>query len=187
MEVNYFRLVTNPHVCMLSHFSCVWLFVNLRTVSPSLLDSPGRNTGVSFHRPLPNPRIKLGSPCLLRWQADSSPLVPPGKPHYPHGRLIQIRGAAFSAFLGDCTSVFPQSILWNWLSPPSSTGEETDIPLCESRCRCCSEASEFMGSWGSSVPTVFVLPPEKSEVLRCWGWPSEVCRVKSRRTGWKGS
>ena len=96
-----------------------------------------------------------------------------GSPTNPHGRRIQIRGAAFSAFLGDHTSVFPQSILWNWLSPPSSSGEETDLPLCESTCRGCSEASGVVGSWGSLAPTVSLC------CLHRGAWGAEADHLKS--------
>ena len=49
------------------------------------LDSPGKNTRVGCHFLLQGIFLIQGSnPCLLcplLWQADSSPRVPPGKPH----------------------------------------------------------------------------------------------------------
>ena len=54
-------------------------------------DSPSKNTGVGCHALLQgifptqglNPRIL----CLLHWQVDSLPLVPPGKPTKPTARV----------------------------------------------------------------------------------------------------
>ena len=45
-------LLPQWHVCMLSHFSRVWLFVTLWTVAARLLcpwDSPGKNSGRGYH------------------------------------------------------------------------------------------------------------------------------------------
>ena len=73
--------------CMLSHFTCVQLFVNPWTVAHQALPSMGFSgqeywSGLPCPPPgdLPNPVIKPMS-CLLHWQAGSLPLVPPGKPH----------------------------------------------------------------------------------------------------------
>ena len=70
--------------CMLSHFSSVRLFVTLWTVAHQAPLSKGFSRqeywrGLSWLPPrdLPNPRIEPRSPTL---QADSLPLVPPGKP-----------------------------------------------------------------------------------------------------------
>ena len=70
--------------CMLSHFSSVWLFVTLWTVAHQAPLSKGFSrkeywSGLSWPPPgyLPNPGIEPRSPTL---QADSLPLVPPGKP-----------------------------------------------------------------------------------------------------------
>ena len=59
-------------VCMLSHFSCVWLFAAPWTVARRLLfpwDSPGKNTEVGYHALLqgifPTQGIKPTSPALL--------------------------------------------------------------------------------------------------------------------------
>ena len=75
---NYFSL----RVCMLNHFSHVWLFVTLWTVACRLLcpwDAPGKNTGVGCHSLLQaifrtqglNSRLLH----LLHWQMGSSPRV----------------------------------------------------------------------------------------------------------------
>ena len=45
-------------------------------------DSPGKNTGAGCHAVLQGTFPTQGwKPHLLHWKADSSPLVPPGKPH----------------------------------------------------------------------------------------------------------
>ena len=66
--------------------SCIWLLTAPWTVTRllSTWNSPGKNTGVGRHFLLqgifltqgPNPWLL----CLLHWQMDSLPLVPPGKP-----------------------------------------------------------------------------------------------------------
>ena len=69
------------HACMLSRFSPDSL--RLYGLQPAR-DSPGKNTGVGCHALLRGIFSTQGSnSCLLRllhWQADSLPLVPPGKP-----------------------------------------------------------------------------------------------------------
>ena len=72
-------------VCVLSHFSCVWLFVTLWTVACQAPLSMGFSrqeywSGLPFLSvgDLPDPGIKLGSPAL---QADSLLSEPPEKPH----------------------------------------------------------------------------------------------------------
>ena len=65
-----------PFCCaVLSHFSCVWLFVTLWTVAhqaPLSMDSPGKSTGIGCHALLQEIFLTQGSnPCLL---------------HLPHGR-----------------------------------------------------------------------------------------------------
>ena len=76
-------------VCVLHHFSYVWLFVTLWTVAHQALcpwDYPAKNTGVGCHFLLRGIVLIEGlnpSPlCLLHWllQVASSPLAPPGKP-----------------------------------------------------------------------------------------------------------
>ena len=48
-------------------------------------DSPGKNTGVGCHALLqgifPTQGSNLCLSCLLHWQTDSLPQVPPGKPY----------------------------------------------------------------------------------------------------------
>ena len=59
------------HVCVLSLFSCVQLFVTLWTVARQVCCpwiSPGKNTGMGCH--VPNPGIKPASlyvSCISRW------------------------------------------------------------------------------------------------------------------------
>ena len=73
-------------LCMLSHFSHVWLFVALWTVAPRLFcpwDSPGKNTGMGCHALLQGIFLTQGSNpyllCLLLWQSGSLPLTLPRK------------------------------------------------------------------------------------------------------------
>ena len=79
--------VVLSRACVLSHFSSIRPFVNLWTVATRLLcpwDSPGKNTGVGCHAILQGIFLTQGSNPhllnLLHWQADSLPLMPPGKP-----------------------------------------------------------------------------------------------------------
>ena len=72
------------HLCMLSCFSCVQLFVTLWTVAhqPPLFMEFSRQeywSGLPFPSPgdLPDPVIEAGSPAL---QSNSLPSEPPGKP-----------------------------------------------------------------------------------------------------------
>ena len=73
-------------MCMLSCFSCVWLFVTLWTVAyqaPLSMGLSRREYWSGLPRPLPgnlpdwgwNPHLS----CLLHWQAGPLPLAPPGK------------------------------------------------------------------------------------------------------------
>ena len=67
-------------VCVLSHCSCVQLFVALWTVArqaPLSMDSPHKNTGVGSPGGLSNLELKPGSSTL---QDDSLWSEPPGKP-----------------------------------------------------------------------------------------------------------
>ena len=66
------------HVCLLSRFSCVWLFATPWTVAcqaPLSMGFPRQEywSGLPFPTPgnLPNPGIELASPA---WQPDSIPL-----------------------------------------------------------------------------------------------------------------
>ena len=73
--------------CMLSHFSCVSLFLTPWTVArqaPLSMGFSGKNAGVGSHVLLQgifltqglNPRLL----CFLHWWVGSLPLEPPGKP-----------------------------------------------------------------------------------------------------------
>ena len=71
------------HVCILSRFSCVRLFVTPRTVAYQAPPSMGFSrqecsSGLPLPSPgdLPNPGIEPGSPTL---QADALPSEPPGR------------------------------------------------------------------------------------------------------------
>ena len=84
---------------MLSHFSCVQLFVTPWTVAhqaPLPWDSPGKNTRVGCHALLQGIFLTQGSNqhllCLLHWQVGSLALMPPGKP-YLCSRLRGNRGS----------------------------------------------------------------------------------------------
>ena len=74
---------------VLSRFSRFRFFVTPWMQPARLLcpwDSPGKNAGVGYHALLQgifptqglNPRLL----CLLHWQVDTVPTVPPGKPFY---------------------------------------------------------------------------------------------------------
>ena len=75
------------YVCMLSHFSCVWLSATLWTVAlqASLFVGFSRQeywSGLPCPSPgnLPNPGLNSSLLSLLHWQAGFLPLVPSGKP-----------------------------------------------------------------------------------------------------------
>ena len=75
------------HVCVLSCFSRVWLFVTLWTVTCQVPLSMGFSmqeswSGLPCPPPgdLPNPGTEPHLLCLLHWQVGSLPLAPPGKP-----------------------------------------------------------------------------------------------------------
>ena len=70
-------------VCVLSHFSSVWLFVTLWTVAPqSPLSRQDYWSGLPFLPPgdLSDPGMEPTPPASLALQVDSSPTEPPGKP-----------------------------------------------------------------------------------------------------------
>ena len=89
--ITYFAIL---HACLLSCFSRAHLFTTLWTCSPPgfsahRTDSPGNNTGVGSHAFLQGIFQSQGSNlchqrllCLLRFQADSLLLEPPGKTLY---------------------------------------------------------------------------------------------------------
>ena len=88
----FFPPVIQGTVCVLSCFSSIWFFATPWTVAQSGLlcpwDFPGEYTGVCCHFLLQrifltqrsNPHLF----CLLHWQENSLPLVPPGKPYPKH-------------------------------------------------------------------------------------------------------
>ena len=72
---------------MISHLSCVQLFVILWTVArqvPLSMEFSRQEywSGLPYTSPgvLSNPEIKHVSLCLLYWQVTFLPLTPPGKP-----------------------------------------------------------------------------------------------------------
>ena len=72
---------------MRSGFSCVWLFATLWTIAHQTLcpwDSPGKHTDVGCHF-FPAQGSNPCLLCLLHWQADSLPLMPPGNPQCKMG------------------------------------------------------------------------------------------------------
>ena len=75
-------------MCVLNHFSCVWLFATLRTVAlqaPLSMEFSKEEywRGLPFPPPEDHPDPLLLS--LLHWQVGSLPLTPPGKhPPPPH-------------------------------------------------------------------------------------------------------
>ena len=81
-STDLFRL----HAQLLSR---VWLFLQPHGLQPTRLlcpwDFPGKNIGVDCHALLQGIFLTQGSNphllCLLYWQVDSLPLVPPGKPY----------------------------------------------------------------------------------------------------------
>ena len=90
------------HMCVLSRFSHVWLFVTIWTIAcqtPLSMDSLGKNTGVGCHFLLQGIFLTQGSNsclfCLLHWQAGSLPLATPRKPT-PPCLVLQIFFPCFS-------------------------------------------------------------------------------------------
>ena len=79
------------YVCVLSHFSRVWLFVTPQTAALQAPLSMGSSRQDNCSRlpcppqgDLPDPGIEPMSLTFLHWQAGSLPLVPPGKPQNYH-------------------------------------------------------------------------------------------------------
>ena len=112
--------------CVLSWFSCVWLFATLWNVAARLLcpwNSPGKNTGVGSHSLLqgifPTQGLNLG---FLHWQVDSLPSEPPGKPTIYHLNTFnfywffswQVRGEKiqFSSFQWRSKEIMSIKSLW---------------------------------------------------------------------------
>ena len=85
----YIYIHTHTHICVLSHFSHVWLCATPRTVGHQAslsMEFSGKilkwvvmsfSKGIFLTQGL-NPHLF----CLLHWQAGSLPLAPSGKPLY---------------------------------------------------------------------------------------------------------
>ena len=81
--------------CILSHFSCVWLFATSWTVAcqAPLWDSPGKNTGVGCYFllqgifPTQGPLVRAGAGALRAAPPCPSRLQPSHTPTPPSGRL----------------------------------------------------------------------------------------------------
>ena len=87
--LGFTKLLESINLCcaVLSCFSCVQLFVTLWTVglqAPLSMGFSRQEYWSALARPLlgdlHNWGIKSATRCILYWQADSLPLVPPGKP-----------------------------------------------------------------------------------------------------------
>ena len=75
-----------PSACLLSHFSHIRLFMTIWTTPLSMGFSRQEYwSGLPCPPPrdLSDPGMEFVSLCLLRWQAGSLPLLPPGKPLLP--------------------------------------------------------------------------------------------------------
>ena len=82
-------------MCVLSHFSHVWLWAALWTVIRLLSpwDSPGKNPGMgccALQGIFPTQGLTLHFFCLFHWQADSLSLMPSGKPKLLFSRWVQL-------------------------------------------------------------------------------------------------
>ena len=94
-----FRLTHIPHskhvcVCVLSHFSRVWLFATPWTVVHQVPPSIGilqervlEWVAMPSSRRSSPPRDQTSVSYLLHWQAGSLPLAPPGKPLYMYTHI----------------------------------------------------------------------------------------------------
>ena len=82
------------HVCVLSHFSHIWLcnHMGCSQSGSSVHGILGKNTGVGYHALLQGIFLIQGSnPILfglLHWQVGSLPLAPPGKPKQLYSKAI---------------------------------------------------------------------------------------------------
>ena len=140
------KLNNHMHACMLSCFSCVWLFVTLWTVAhpaPLSMGFSRKNTGMGFQGFLQeifltqesNPQFL----CLLHWQAGSISLVLPRNPRtimylYPElWRLVTQMVRNLSAMLET----------WVWSLGREDPGEGNGNPLQYS----CLENSMDRGAW----------------------------------------
>ena len=96
---------------VLSRFHCAPLFAMLWTVACQASLSMGFSmqeywSGLPFPTLgyLPNPRLSPRLLCLLHWQANSLPLVPPGKPIDSHA--MQSRTVSFLSFQRACLYIY---------------------------------------------------------------------------------
>ena len=85
--LNMDRLHACIYMCMLSHFSHVWLFVTPWTIIHQAPLSMGilqarilEWVAMPSSRGSSRPRDEIRDSYILHWQADSLPLAPPGKP-----------------------------------------------------------------------------------------------------------
>ena len=93
-KVRHFLL--GMHVCMLSHFSQVWLFVSPGTVAcqvPLSMEFSRQEHWSVLPSPFPRgpsqARDRTASYVFPALQVDSLPLLPPGSPHTQHESLKQ--------------------------------------------------------------------------------------------------
>ena len=159
-----FALVFPPSVtyvlcgCVLSHFSCVWLFATTWTVARQAPLSMGFSrqeywSGLSC----PPQGIFLTQglnaclPCLLYWQVVSLPLAPPRKPYYV--LVVQLLSHVWLCDPMDCSppgsSVHGilQARILEWVVLPSSRG--TSPPRDQT---CVSQASCIAGGFFTAEP-----------------------------------
>ena len=117
-------------LCVLSHFSCVQLFVIPRTVAHQAPLSMGfcrhESTGVGCHFLLqgifPIQGLNLCLLCLLHWQTGSLPLAPPGKPN----NLIM--ASKWSTEKKSCTS-FILNQKWEMIKPSEEAMLKTETKV----------------------------------------------------------
>ena len=102
------RLQTCVH--LLSHFSCVQLFVTLWTVALQAPLSMGFSrqefwSGLPYPPgDLPDRRSNLRLLCLLHWQADSLPLAPPRKPQLSQSCYFLLFNTVINERMSICPS-----------------------------------------------------------------------------------
>ena len=110
------------HACVLSRFShasSLWPYGPYPSRLLCPWDSPGKNTRVGCHVFLQGifPSSLL---CLLHWQVDSLPLVPPGKPLYKTHLVVNPLICGHLGFLWMRQANKCVGLLWNpshnWLS-----------------------------------------------------------------------
>ena len=132
-------------------------------------DSPGKNTEVGFHDFLQGIVPTQGSnPCLLHilhWQADSWPLVPPGK---PVGTAACSTACMYSSCMYSC-------FLCSWVH------EGSRLIGCQRSS--CSEAVDVKHWWHSSLLQSYLACPykEKQKVLLGVVLPQEMKKGQQMR------